>query len=89
MKKKFLKQMETFREALSEISDADEDIQKRLETVQSEIEDILRQGKMVTRHRQRDFILSLKRLVDDFELSHPELTAFIGQMAESLARMGI
>ena len=87
-KQKLLKMSEHLQQELSKDRVIDEDLWDRLVQVQEHIEEILAEPEAVTEHHRLSLIKKLRKIVDDFEISHPELTSKLGDMADSLSRMG-
>lgn len=80
--------LKKFQDELDKIHVVDNDLSQRLKQVQEHIEVILAEPDTVTEHHRISFINKLKKIVDDFEISHPELTSTLGEMTDSLSRMG-
>jgi hypothetical protein len=66
----------------------DEDLWQCLLQIQDHIEEIWSEPDTVTEHHRLSLIKKLRKIVDDFEISHPELTSTLGEIVDSLSRMG-
>lgn len=73
---------------LSKLKIIDEDLREHLYQIMVDIEVLLDESEIAVEHHRDSLIHRMKRVVDDFEVSHPELTTILGDMAESLSRMG-
>ena len=80
--------LDQLQDELSKVKAIDEDLRERLEQTMVDIEMLLNESDINGEHHRSSLIKRLRKTVDDFELSHPELTTTLGDMAESLSRMG-
>ena len=80
--------LDQLHEELSGLKIADEDLRDQLEQIMVDIEVFLDESEDTGEHHRDSLMRRIKGIVDDFEVSHPELTSTLGEMASSLSRMG-
>jgi hypothetical protein len=80
--------LDQLHDELSKVRIIDEDLRDQLQQIMVDIEVLLDESDITGEHHRSSIIKRLNRVVDDFEVSHPRLTKRLGEMAESLSRMG-
>ena len=85
----FYQLVEKLHEELIQPRTINKDLRVELLQIQKDIEAILSNKQDLTKHHRQRFIQKLRKVVDDFEISHPELTEKLGRIADSLGRIGI
>ena len=66
-----------------------EDDRKLVKQLQDDIQELLARSENVSGQGYHSLLERLRDVTQRFEVSHPELTAVIGRVAESLSNMGI
>jgi hypothetical protein len=66
-----------------------EDDRKLVKQLQDDIQELLARSENVSGQGYRSLLERLQDATDRFEVSHPQLTAVIGRVADSLSNMGI
>jgi hypothetical protein len=82
------KKLEGLQDGLNHIQNLNRDLWNRLEQVQENIEVALANPGPIAEHHHQNIIRRLKKIIDDFEDSHPGITSKLGEMVDSLSRMG-
>ena len=82
------KKLEGLQDGLNHIQNLNRDIWSRLEQVQENIETALAESDPIAEYHHQSIIQKLKKIIDDFEDSHPGVTSKLGEMVDSLSRMG-
>ena len=82
------KKMEALQGEITHIQNLNKDIWSRLEQVQENIETALADPGPIDENHHQHIAQKLKKIVEDFESSHPGVTSKLGEMVDSLSRMG-
>lgn len=80
--------LDQLHDELSKVRVIDEDLRDQLQQIMVDIEVLLDESEISSEHHRDSLVKRLNRVIDDFEVSHPRLTKRLGEMAESLSRMG-
>jgi seryl-tRNA synthetase len=80
--------LDKLHDELSKLKVADEELKDQLEQIMVDIEVFLDESGDTGEHHRDNLVRRIKRIVDDFEISHPDMTSTLGEMASSLSRMG-
>jgi hypothetical protein len=81
-----LEQLHTELQKIRSVDDKDKELLKQLD---EDIRSLLAAERSARRRPSRQFGETLRQGIERFEVSHPDLTLTMGQLAEILARMGI
>ena len=82
------KKMEALQGEITHIQNLNKDIWSRLEQVQENIETALADPGPIDENHHQHIAQKLEKIVEDFESSHPGVTSKLGEMVDSLSRMG-
>jgi len=80
--------LDQLHDELSKVKVIDENLRDQLQQIMVDIEVLLDESEILSEHHRDSLVKRLNRVIDDFEVSHPRLTKRLGEMAESLSRMG-
>jgi|GEM_PF-6546796 len=64
------------------------DLGNQIEQVQENIEAILAEPGPIDENRLQHIVQKLKKIIEDFEGSHPGVTSKLGKIVDFLSRMG-
>lgn len=82
------KKLEALQGGINHIQNLNKNIWNRLEQVQENIEAALADPGPINENHHQHIIQKLKEIIDDFKDSHPGVTSKLGEMVDSLSRMG-
>lgn len=89
MDNKILKQLKELNQHLREMRSLGEADRKFVEQLQEDIEELLQRSEQAGRGSHDGLIRQLEDATGRFEVSHPELTAVLARVINSLSSMGI
>ena len=82
------KKLEALQDGINQIQKLNKDFWNQLEQVPENIEAALADPGPINENRYQHIVQKLKKIIDDFENSHPGVTSKLGELMDSLSRMG-
>lgn len=88
-KEKLCELLEQLHNELENASTVDISTQKLLKDLSNDIQKILKESELSNIKDQETIIEKLRQIIHNFEDAHPTLTSVLGQILDSLSKMGI
>ena len=80
--------LDRFDDLLERSDELDQELQEQLDRIRKEIRTYMDKSEEKMKNNSTGLAEKIQKVVDDFEISHPELMATLGEMIDSLSRMG-